>query len=232
VVDQVGRGRLAPGALADALAGLRDPAQRTETEGDVGGVPATAFARPGARIAVGRDGRPLALEAMLGHAPASLIAFRSGPAVGGRPADPAVSFTAMLAIALPDPADADAVRKAAADLATQDDDRDSAGSAPAPNTAGLPDAANAVGIDGRPDPAGCRPTSCTMRYRLTNRGDATVMGLFTVRVDDAHVVAARSLTLPPHTAAVVAVEIPARLVAAHPDRRVTVDARFTPYGDV
>jgi serine acetyltransferase len=71
-----------------------------------------------------------------------------------------------------------------------------------------------------------------VHYRLTNRGDATVMGLLTVRVDDAHVVAARSLTLPPRTAAVVAVEIPARLVAAHPDRRVKVDARFTPYGDV
>ena len=70
-----------------------------------------------------------------------------------------------------------------------------------------------------------------MRYRLTNRGDATVMGLFTVRVDDVHVVAARSLTLPPRTAAVVAVEIPVRLVTAHPDR-VRVAARFTPYGAV
>jgi hypothetical protein len=117
VVDQVARGRLAPGALAEALAGLRDPAQRTETAGDVGGVPATAFARPGVRLAIDRDGRPLTVATGLGTAPATVIAFRSGPALGGPASDPSgptAHWTAMLAVNLPDPADVDAVRKATA----------------------------------------------------------------------------------------------------------------------
>jgi hypothetical protein len=69
VVDQVVAGRLVPRALADALAGLRDPAQRTRAEVVVDGASGTSFVRLGARLVVGREGRPMALVARLGAGP-------------------------------------------------------------------------------------------------------------------------------------------------------------------
>jgi len=206
-VDQIALGRLAPAALADALADLRDPDARTEAEVAVNDVPGRAFVRAGTRLVIDQDGRPLALTVRI----------------------PASTWTASLTIGQPGPADEDTVRRAAGDVLAKLGRRGSSG--PVPSLDEIPGrgAAGRVNIEVLPDPKGCPPKGCAMRYRLTNSSPAAVTGRFTVRVDE-QLVFVRTLTVPPGTGSEVSAWIPGPILTAHPERRLKIEATFRPYG--
>jgi hypothetical protein len=219
-VDQFARGRLAPAALADALAGLRDPQDRAEADVVVDGVPGRSFARGGLRLVVGPDGAPLALTALVAVPGGRTVGFRAGPAAAD------VAWTAALSVAPPTPADGDTVRRVAADAAR------SVVASPAPEPPGL-DAtprrgpANQVTVDAVPLRGGCPRTGCTLRYHVANHGSDTAAGTFTVRVGD-HLLAVLPLTLEPGHTADVATRVPPAVLAEHPERSLEVRATFRP----
>jgi hypothetical protein len=214
-VDQFARGRLAPAVLADALTGLRDPADRTEAEVVVDGVPGRSFVRDGLRLVVGHDGAPLALTAPVTLPGATAVGFRAGPALGG------VTWTAAVSVAPPAPADGETARRAVADAAR------SAVPTPArtgPGLDGTPRPGR-ITIDAVPLAGGCPRTGCTLRYRIANRGSAATAGEFTVRLDG-RLVTALPLTLEPGDTADVAARVPAALLAGHPERTLRFQAEF------
>jgi hypothetical protein len=126
-------------------------------------------------------------------------------------------------------ADDDTAPEAAADAPAQAGGRSPNVQTPSPDEIGRTGSPGRVGIDRIPNPDGCPSVGCTMRYRVANRGPSTVVGLFAVRIDGAHLVASRRVTLPPGTVSVQSAWIPGRLLTAHPERRVKVEASFTAY---
>lgn len=205
-VDLIALGRLAPAALADALDDLRDPDARTEAEVAVNGVPGRAFVRDGSRLVVGQDGLPFDLTIRV----------------------PSSTWTAAITVGRPGSADEDAVRRAAKDVLAEVSRQGSSGPVPSPDETRRPGAAGRVNIEALPDPDGCPPEGCAMRYRVTNASGAAVTGLFTVRVDE-HLVAERTLTVPPRSGAEVSAWIPGPAPTAHP-RRLKIEATFRPNG--
>jgi hypothetical protein len=124
-------------------------------------------------------------------------------------------------VAQPDPADDRAARTAVADVLAQGPvlSREEVA-----RRSGHP-----VAVDVLPDPQGCPPAGCTVRFRLTNSGSAALTGLFTVRIDDEHLIKVTTLTLPPRSETELAAWIPGRLLTARPDRRLKIEAAFDPY---
>ena len=225
-VDQIASGRLAPAALADALASLRDPDGRTEAEVVDDGVHGTAFARGGVRLVVGNDGRPLALAARVG----TPIKFRAGAEPAAGQPEPGRGWTATIRVTRAGAADDDDARRAAGDALAEAAERSPGGRVPSLDELGRSGRAGRVSLDVLPNPDGCPPVGCTMRYRLTNPGETTVVGLFAVRVDGADLVAARTVTLPPGAVSEQSAWIPGRLLTAHPERRMKIEASFTATG--
>jgi hypothetical protein len=229
-VDQIASGRLAPAALADALAGLRDPEGRTEADVVDDGVRGTAFARGGVRLVVGDDGRPLALAARIGAPRGTAITFRAGDDPAAGQPEPDHGWTATIRVTRAGATDDDAARRAAGDALAQAAEQSPVGRVPSLDEIGRSGRAGRVSIDVLPNPDGCPPVGCTMRYRLRNAGETTVVGLFTVRVDGADLVAARTVALPPGTVSEQSAWIPGRLLTAHPKRRMKIEASFTTNG--
>jgi hypothetical protein len=204
-VDQIAVGRLAPAALADALAALRDPDVRAEAEVVVNGVPGRAFMRDGTRLVVDHDGRPLAMAVRI----------------------PSSTWAASITVGQPGPADEDTVRRAAGDVLAEVGGQGSSGPVPSLDEIRKQGSAGRVNIEVLPDPKGCPPAGCAMHYRLTNASSAAVTGLFTLRVDG-HLVVVKTLLLPPRTGSEVSAWIPGPVLTAHPERRLKIEATFTP----
>ena len=216
-VDQFARGRLAPAALAEALAGLRDPNERTEAEVVVDGTPGRSFVRDGLRLVVDRDGAPLALTAPVA-VPGAAVGLRAGPALDG------IAWTAAVSVAPPASTDGDTVREAAAlaaRAAVPIPPRPAPGLDPTPQ----PDR---VTIDARPLPGGCPRTGCTLRHRVVNAGPDTATGTFSVRLGDGHLLTSGPLTLEPGHTADVSTRVPAAVLAEHPERTLKFTAEFRP----
>ena len=203
VVDQVARGRLTPAALADTLAGLRDPDGRTSAHVVVDGVPGTAFVSGGTRLVIDAQGAPISLSV---HTPASSdgpIAFR------------AVDDAAWGFVLGVKPADDEAVRRTTASVTS--------GTVPSKDEVLR---AGRVGIAVQADPKGCSRTACGVTVVLTNRSAAATTGLLVLRADGRPVIT-KPLALPARTVARVSATIPAAVALAHPDRKVAIEASFT-----
>jgi hypothetical protein len=211
-VDWIASGRLAPTAMTDALAVLRDPDGRSRTEVVVDGVEGTAFVRDGVRIVISDDDRPLAVD--LPHptdtdAPSQTATDAPGVAV---------------VISTPDPAEEDAARRAVTDVPAQLGAR-GVGSLPSRDDLEQPASMNPpVGIDVAPEP-GCRRSDCTIRVDLTNRGSAPTAGLFVLQVDD-RTVTSRAMTVAPLTRTTLRIELPASVLAATDGSRFRTKASF------
>jgi hypothetical protein len=219
-VGQVAAGRLAPVALADALAVLRDPGGRTATDVVVDGVAGTAFARQGARLVVGDDGRPLAADIPLPDVRAGGTFPTEGP---GRGPTSSVALT----LTPSDPADDAAARRAVADVLAQLGAQSPA-SVPSQDeieqqaeqtVAGPP-----VTIQVAAEP-GCRPSGCRLTVGLTNLRPVPTRGLFVLRVSG-ELVRSEMLTLPPSTRATLTIAVPAEILATAGGPTFTTKASF------
>ncbi len=205
-VDLIADGRLTPRALADALATLREPTGRTETQVVVDGVRGTAFTRGGARLVVSGEGRPLAVGL---------------PATSGVPAWSAPGVS--LDVAEPDGAGAEGARRAVSDVLAQLHARSPA-SVPSPDEVGRHRPAPPVAVAVTPVP-GCLPTACSLDVSLTNTSAEPTTGQFVLRVDGRTVTSER-VTVPARTRATLTIALPASVLARADRSRITTEASF------